>query len=156
MRNVRRRTVALGVAALTCSLAFAGVALAALPGAPRLVAPKHGAHVRPGHITLVVHDTAVIKGFSVFVQISKHHKLNKAGNLADCNAVSKGCDFLSLKPRKGHPGEWIYKSDPSVSFPGWWATTPGTYYWQADHVNCSVTGADRCHVTSKIGSFHVG
>jgi hypothetical protein len=156
MRNVRRRTAALGAVMLACSLAFAGVAAAALPGAPRLVSPKHGAHLTPGHITLVVHDTAVIKGFSVFVQISKHHKLNKFGNLAACNAVSKGCDFLSLKPRKGHPGEWIYRTDPNVSFPGWWATTPGTYYWQADHVNCSVTGADSCHVTSQIGSFHVG
>jgi hypothetical protein len=155
MRNVRRRTAALGALVLACSLAFAGVALAALPGAPSLVAPKHGAQQRPGHITLVVHDTAVIKGFSVFVQISKHRKLNKFGNLADCNAVTKGCDFLSLKPRKGHAGEWIYKTNPNVSFPGWWATTPGTYYWQADHVDCSVTGADSCHVTSKIGSFHV-
>jgi hypothetical protein len=156
LRNVRRRTVAVGAVALVCSLAFASVAVAALPGAPSLVSPKKGGHVRPGHITLVVHDTAVIKGFSVFVQITKHRKLNKFGNLADCNAVDKGCDFLSLKARKGHPGQWIYKTDPSVSFPGWWATTPGTYYWQADHVNCSVTGADRCHVTSKIGSFHVG
>jgi hypothetical protein len=157
MGNVRRRTAAaLGAAALACSLAFAGVALAALPGAPQLVSPKHGAHERPGHINLVVHDTAVLNGFSEFVQISKHRKLNKFGNLADCNAVSKGCDFVSLKRFKGHSGQWIYRSDPSVSFPGWWATTPGTYYWQADHVDCSVTGADRCHVTSKIGSFHVG
>jgi hypothetical protein len=156
MRNVRRRTAAFGAVALLCSLAFAGVALAALPGAPSLVSPKNRAHVRPGHITLIVHDTHVIKGFNVFVQISKHRKLNKFGNLADCNAVSKGCDFVSLKARKGHRGQWIYKTDPSVSFPGWWATTPGTYYWQADHVNCSTTSRDRCHVTSKIGSFHVG
>jgi hypothetical protein len=156
MRNVRRRTAALGAVALVCSLAFASVALGALPGAPRLVSPKHGAHLAPGHVTLVVHDTAVLKNFTVFVQISKHRKLNKFGNLADCNAVSKGCDFLQMKPRKGHPGQWIYKTNPNVSFPGWWATTPGTYYWQADHVNCSVTGRDSCHVTSKIGSFHVG
>jgi hypothetical protein len=156
MRKVRRRTAALGAVVLACSLVFAGVALAALPGAPSLVSPKNRAHVQPGHITLIVHDTHVIKGFNVFVQISKHRKLNKTGNLADCNAVSKGCDFVSLKPRKGHPGQWVYKTDPGVNFPGWWATTPGTYYWQADHINCSVTGADRCHVTSKIGSFHVG
>ena len=156
MRNVRRRTAALGAVVLAYSLAFAGVALAALPGAPSLVSPKNHGHVRPGHITLIVHDTHVIKGFNVFVQISKHRKLNKFGNLADCNAVSKGCDFVSLKARKGHRGQWIYKTDPNVSFPGWWATTPGTYYWQADHVNCATTGRDSCHVTSKIGSFHVG
>jgi hypothetical protein len=156
MRNVRRRTAALAAVVLACSLAFAGVALAALPGAPSLVSPKHGAHVTPGHITLVVHDTAVIKGFNVFVQISKHRKVNKFGELTKCNAVTKGCDFLSMKRRKGHPGQWIYKTDPSVNFPGWWATTPGTYYWQADHVDCSVAGAHDCHVISKIGSFHVG
>jgi len=154
MRNVRRRTAALGAVALVCSLAFASVALAALPGAPSLVSPKGGAHLRPGRITLVVHDTNVIKGFHEFVQISKHRKLNKFGNLADCNAVSKGCDFVELKPRKGHPGQWTYTSH--FSFPGYWAVTPGTYYWQADHIDCSVTGADSCHVTSKIGSFHVG
>ena len=154
MGNVRRRSVALGAVALVCSLAFASVALAALPGAPSLVSPKHGAHLRPGRITLVVHDTGVIKGFHEFVQISKQRKLNKFGNLADCNAVSKGCDFVVLKPRKGHPGQWTYTSH--FNFPGYWAVTPGTYYWQSEHINCSVTAADRCHVTSKIGSFHVG
>jgi len=155
MRNIGRRTAALGAVVLACSLAFASVALGALPGAPSLVAPKHGVHLRPGHITLIVHDTAVIKGFSVYVQITKHRKVNRFGELVKCNNVSKGCDFLKLKRRKGHAGQWIYTSDPNVSFPGWWASTPGTYYWQADHVNCSV-GAHGCSVISKIGSFHVG
>lgn len=156
MRNVRRRTAALGAAVLACSLAFAGVAVASLPGGPQLVSPKHGAHVQPGHITLVVRDTHVIKGFKVFVHISKHRKVSKSGELTKCNSVTKGCDFLSMKPRKGHPGQWIYKTDPNTNFPGWWATTPGTYYWQADHVDCSVAGAPNCHVISQIGSFHVG
>jgi hypothetical protein len=144
--------VATGVA---CAIAFTGVALAALPGAPQLVSPKKNAHLSPGHITLIVHDTHVQSGFNVFVQISKHRRVNKFGDLVKCDNVDKGCDFLSLKKRKGHAGQWIYKSDPSVSFPGWWATTPGTYYWQADHVDCSVAGAHSCAVISKIGSFHV-
>ena len=156
MSKGRRRTAALGAVVLVCSLAFAGVAGAALPGAPTLVSPKQGRHVTPGHITLVVNDTAVPSGFNVFVQISKHRKLDSSGNLASCNAVRRGCDFLSMKKWKGHPGKWIFKTDPNESFGGWWATTPGTYYWQADHVNCFTTEADSCHVTSRIGSFHVG
>jgi hypothetical protein len=156
LKGRRRRAVALAGVGLTCAVGFSGVAAAALPGAPVLVSPKHGAHVNPGHITLIVHDTAVIKGFSVFVQISKQRKVNRFGELnPKCNNVSKGCDFLTMKRRKGHPGQWIYKTDPRVNFPGWWATTPGTYYWQADHVNCSVAGAHSCSVISKIGSFHV-
>lgn len=156
MLKVRRRAIAaIGVTGLVCSIAFAGVAVAALPGAPTLVSPKKGGHVSPGHITLVVHDTAVLPHFTVFVQISHHRKLNQFGHLAPCNAVRKGCDFLSMKPWKGHPGDWIYKTDPNESFGGWWATTPGTYYWQADHVNCATTEQDSCHVTSQIGSFHV-
>jgi hypothetical protein len=155
LKSRRRVGIAVAVTGVTCAIAFSGVALAALPGAPTLVSPKHNAHLGPGHITLVVHDTAVPSGFNVFVQISKHRKVDKFGDLTKCNNVNKGCDFVSLKRRKGHPGQWIYKTDPGVSFPGWWATTPGTYYWQADHVDCSVAGAHSCAVISKIGSFHV-
>jgi hypothetical protein len=156
MLKVRRRTVAgFGVVALASSLAFAGVAVAALPGAPTLVSPKQGHHVRPGHITLIVRDTAVPSGFNVFVQISRHRKLGGSGTLARCTAVRKGCDFLSMKAWKGHPGEWIFKTNPNESFGGWWATTPGRYYWQADHVDCSATEANSCQVTSRIGSFRV-
>lgn len=155
LKGRRRNAIALAAVALVCSLALAGGALAALPGAPSLVSPKHGARVTPGHITMIVHDTAVPSGFNVFVQITKHRKLNKYGHLASCTAVKKGCDFLSMKKRKGHPGQWIFKTDPNETFPGWWATTPGTYYWQAQHVNCFATEKDSCHVTSQIGSFHV-
>ncbi len=155
LKGRRRLVVALAGVGLACAVAFSGVAVAALPGAPTLVSPKHGAHVNPGQITLIVHDTAVPSGFNVFVAISKHRKVNKFGELGKCKDVSKGCDFISLKRRKGHPGQWIYKSNPQVEFPGWWARTPGTYYWQADHVDCFTTEADSCHVISKIGSFHV-
>lgn len=155
MLKVRRRfALTMGAVALVCVVSLSGVAAAA-GGGPTLVAPKKGARVTPGHIRLVVRDTAVPRGFSVFVQVSPTHKLNRFGHLADCNNVSKRCDFLELKRWKGHAGEWIYKTNPGVSFPGYWATTGGRYYWQAMHVNCFTTEKDRCHVTSKIGTFRV-
>jgi hypothetical protein len=149
----RRLWLVLGTIAVVCALGFSAVASAA-GGGPVLVSPKKGAHVGPGGIRLIVRDTAVPSGFNVFVQISHQRKLNKFGDLAACNAVGHGCDFLALKHYRGHSGEWIYTS-PSVGFPGFWATTPGRYYWQADHVNCFVTERDSCHVTSHIGSFVV-
>jgi hypothetical protein len=153
LKGRRRPLLVVCALALTGVIAFAGVATAA-GGNPALVSPKKGAHVGPGSIRLVVRDTAVPSGFIVFVQISHKRKLDKFGNLASCNAVKKGCDFLGLKRYKGHAGEWVYTS-PGVGFPGYWATTPGRYYWQAQHVNCFVTEQDSCHVTSKIGSFVV-
>jgi hypothetical protein len=154
MLDGRRKAVcAFGVTVLVCAIAFAGVASAA-GGGPALVTPKKGAHVGPGQIRLVVRDTGVLSGFNVFVQISPKRKLNKYGDLANCNKVSKGCDFLGLKRYKGHAGEWVYTSS-GPGFPGYWATTAGRYYWQAEHVDCSSPQAHGCNVTSRIGSFVV-
>ena len=62
------------------------------------------------------------------------------------------CDFVALKPRKGHPGEWIYTTP--FNFPGYWAVTPGKYYWQAEHV-APLCKAKGCEVVSKIRTFTV-
>jgi hypothetical protein len=155
MQRWRRHVGILVAAAATCAFASAAVAMGA-PGAPAIVSPKPGAQVTAGNIRLVVRDTTEPKGFDVFVQISRQRKLNRFGHLAACNNLGKGCDFLILSRWKGHSGEWTYSFSSPVGFPGFWATTPGRYYWQALHVNCRVTHKDSCHVTSTIASFEVG
>lgn len=147
-----RRILTLTAVAV-CALAGAAVALASPFSAPVLVSPHTGGSVAAGTITLIVKDPGVPKSVRpVFVQISRHRKLDKNGFLARCLNVSKGCDFIALKPRNGHPGEWIAKSGPG--FPGYWATTPGKYYWQANHT-APLCQAKGCEVVSKIHSFRV-
>lgn len=144
-RRGRRFTIALTIA-LVGVLAASAVALAA-GGVPTLIKP--GKRVHRGHIRLVVKDTsALARKYHVFVTINRHKQLDKSHHLANCKKVDKGCYFAELKKYKGHPGEWTWVSP--FSFPGYWATTPGKYFWQAQHVSSS-GGL----VVSKIKSFRV-
>jgi hypothetical protein len=152
VRNRRRVALVAGVAMLVCAIAGASAAIAA-GGAFTLVSPRQGAHVRPGKIRLVIRDT-VPAGFPLFVQISPRRKLNSAGHLAQCLAVRRRCDFVEAFPWRHHRGLWIWESS-GVSAPGFWATTRGTYYWQAHYNDCSVTEVDSCRVVTRIGKFHV-
>jgi hypothetical protein len=47
---------------------------------------------------------------------------------------------------------WIYSSH--YNFPGYWAVTPGKYYWQAQHV-APLCHAPHCTVFSDVRSFRV-
>jgi hypothetical protein len=150
-RPGRKLTLALTAAAVTV-LAISSLAFAAGSNAPVLKAPGAGKKVNPGKIRLVVRDTSADarKYGGVFVAINHHKKFDKYHELASKCAVDKGCDFVQLKRWAGHPGLWTYTAH--FNFPGYWATTPGRYFWQANHVG----GTSRSgHVVSAIHSFVV-
>jgi hypothetical protein len=141
---------AIGVVAVV--LAGAAVAVGSAFSHPVLKSP--GKRVHAGVITLIVKDPGVPKSVRpVYVTIAPKKKLNRVGRLTQYKGCSSGqCDFVALKPRKGHPGEWIYKTP--FNFPGYWAVTPGKYYWQAQHV-APLCKAKGCEVVSKIRTFTV-
>jgi hypothetical protein len=133
--------------ALMGALALSAVALAA-GGAPVLVKP-HG-KVHRGKVRLVVKDTSSdARRYHVFVTINRHRQFDRYHHLKDCVQVQKGCQFIELTRYKGHPGEWT--ATGHYDFPGYWATTPGKYYWQAQHVGNGTGGL----VVSKVGSFRI-
>jgi hypothetical protein len=149
-RQGRRLTLALA-AVVAAALVVAAVAVGSPFSAPVLKSP--GKRVHAGKITLVVKDPGVPKSVRpVYVQIRPQRKLDKNGHLARCIEVSKGCEFTSLRPWRGHLGMW--RTTVKNSFPGYWAVTPGKYYWQADHV-APLCHARGCEVVSKIGTFRV-
>ncbi|MHB1469576.1 MAG: hypothetical protein ACYCU0_00770 [Solirubrobacteraceae bacterium] len=139
------------LAALAAVLCGAAVAVAAASG-PTLVKPANKGSVHANRIKLVVMDSsALAKKYGVFVGISRSRKTKSNGFLAATANVKKGESFIKMKPWKGHAGLWIY-SPPKYSFPGYWASTAGRYYWQAEHTDCTIKG---CEAISRIGSFKV-
>lgn len=141
-----------GTLAATLAIVLAGAGAAgAATARPQLVRPKHGGVVHVHRIELVVKDASPLaKRYGVFVGISRS-KVRKHGFLAKTGNVKKGESFVKLKRWKGHRGMWIYRP-PSYSFPGFWASTSGRYYWQAEHTDCNLKG---CEDVSKVGSFRV-
>ncbi len=138
-------------AVLAMTLAGAGVAVAAGSLRPAL-GPPNGKRVHAGRITLKVKDTeAGVLHVGVYVAIARTRKTDKNGLLKSKCDVSKGCDFVGLKRWRHHPGWWIYTS--AFNFPGYWATTPGKYYWQAQNADCF--HFSDCIAASHIGSFRV-
>lgn len=159
MIGLRGRGAALAVA-VVCALALAGGAVASNFTPPKLKSPHPGGHVTIGHIALKVYDPG-LSGVSsdVFLAISKKRSVDKNGFLKGTCNVDKGCDFVEMKRWKHHAGWWIY-TPPSYSFPGFWATTQGKYYWQARHVPPACGNghgglAPGCELVSKIQTFHV-
>jgi hypothetical protein len=149
-RQGRRLTLALA-AAVAAALVVAAVAIGASSDAPKLVKPGVGKNARMGKIRLVVKDTSsdARKFGGVFATINHRRQLNKFHQLKNCSKVTNGCDFVQLRRWAHHPGLWTYTA--KYKFNGYWATTPGRYYWQADHVGEGPGG----HVTSAIRSFRV-
>jgi hypothetical protein len=143
------------VVSVLAALAVTSAAVALAAGSaltPKLRSPN-GKHVNPGQIQL----TAKIAGANtVFFWISRKRKVKK-GKLAQCTTTNQGCLVAQMK-RNGHD-RWSYKA-PSYNFPGWWATTPGKYYWQVQSItarsSCKSgrTKAD-CAPLSKVGTFTV-
>ena len=124
-------------------LAIAGTAIAG-GVTPTLLSPNHK-HIAPGHIRLVVNVPLKPNSHGVFVAISPKKDLDKAGHLKDCGA--KRCDFVGPTHWKGSKYSYVAK----FNFPGYWAVTPGKYYWQAHYY----TVGDTAVYWSKIGSFVV-
>jgi hypothetical protein len=140
----------LGAVALVCSLALAGAAIASPLSPPIQKSPGNHHTVHAGVVTLIVKDPDVPKNVRpVYATINPRHALDKNGHLKDCGSR---CDFVAMRPWKGHPGFWIYKSH--FNFPGYWAVTPGKYFWQARHV-APLCQAKGCEVVSQIHWFRV-
>ncbi len=137
-------SVVAAVALGACTIAFAAVTH------PTLISPA--GKVGQGHIKLVVKDPAATRTTAVFVQIEPNKHLDKHGKLKPCTNLNRGCDFLELKQIKSKPGYWSYVTS-AYTFPGWWTTTPGRYYWQAEHADC--TDFSFCEDLSKIGTITV-
>jgi hypothetical protein len=125
-------------------LALTAVATAAGGVAPSLMAPNH-THVGPGRIRLVVKVPLRPSRHGVFIAIANQRKLDRFGHLKVCGNFR--CDFVS-------PTHWIgnkYSYVARFNFPGFWAVTPGRYYWQAHYY----TVGDTAVYFSGIGSFVV-
>lgn len=145
--------IAAALGLLVVMLATAAVATAASSLRPTLGPPNHKT-VHAGTFTLKVKDpAAVARHVSVFVSIAPTRKTNKDGQLKSGCSVAKRCNFVKLKRWKGHPGWWIYPPQKEFNFPGYWQTTPGKLYWQAQHVDCDHFKS--CQALSKIGSFRI-
>jgi hypothetical protein len=142
-RRARFRAGAVAVASLIL-LAVAGAAIAASGTAPTLLSPNHG-HVAPGHIRLVVQVPLRPNRGGVFVAITPTKKLDRFGHLKEC--FHNRCDFVGPKHWKGNKYSFV----APFNFPGYWAVTPGKYYWQAHYY----TVGDTAVYYSAIGSFVV-
>jgi hypothetical protein len=151
--RMSRRVAVVGALAIVFALAGTALALANGFTTPVLKSPKQGQKVHAGTITLTVFDPGVPKSVNdVGVQIEPKRKLDKNGFLRTCLEVSEGCDDIGLKPWKHHPGYW--RTVVNISFPGFWAATPGKYYWQASHT-APLCQAKGCEIVSAIHSFRV-
>ena len=112
--------------------------------APTLLAPN-GKHVAPGHIRLVVGVPLKAASHGVFITIANKRKLDKYGHLKECGI--NRCDFVGPKHWKGNRYSYV----ATFNYPGYWAVTPGEYYWQAHYY----TVGDTAVYWSGIGSFVV-
>ena len=126
-------------------LALAATAIAAGGVTPTLLSPNYK-HVAPGHIRIVVGVPLPPAKHGVFVAISSKRKLDKYGHLKACSSVIR-CDFVSPKHWKGSKYSYV----APFKYPGYWAVTPGKYYWQAHYY----TRGDTAVYWSGIGSFVV-
>lgn len=129
------------------------VATAASQFAPSLQVPN-GKKVHAGAITLRV-KAADAKQVAVWV---RPKRVIKHGQLGECTNVNKGCGVFEMHKWSGHAGWWTYKAT-AFHFKGWWSTTAGGYYWQAESFAKAppcvyVTDGD-CTFLSSIGHFKV-
>lgn len=148
---LRQRLPVFALAATLAMIALGGVALAAGSLRPTLESPN-GKRVHAGRVTLKVRDTEAGRlKVDVFVAISRKRTTDKQGQLKHGCKPTSGCDFIELTPWRHHSGWWIYVS--GFNFPGYWAVTPGRYYWQAQNPDCFHFKS--CLATSNIGSFRV-
>jgi hypothetical protein len=142
----RKAGVRAGAVAATLAtvLALAATAIAAGGVVPTLLSPNHK-HVAPGHIRLVVGVPQKAAKAGVFITIANKRKLDNSGHLKECGI--KRCDFVSPKHWKGNKYSYV----APFNYPGYWAVTPGKYYWQVHYYAANYTGV----YWSTVGSFVV-
>ncbi len=133
-------TLAAVGASLAGVLAMAGPAVAKAcqlkpknPLAPHLVSPCNGATVKTGGaITFTVYDTnSQSRKYHPYINLQTGRKLSQ-GHLS-ANTDGNGL-YSSMKPLKGHPGEWTYTSKHQI-YPTWWDNHKGTYYVQIQQID---------------------
>jgi hypothetical protein len=125
--------------------AVAATAAVAAGGAvPSLLAPNHK-HVNRGHIGLTINVPLKTAKHGVFIVINNHRSLDKLGHLKLCK--TSRCDIVAPKHKNGTKFKYV----SPFTFPGFWAVTPGKYYWQANYF----TVGDTANYYSKIGWFWV-
>jgi hypothetical protein len=150
LRIVSRLRLAIaGVTALALVLGTGAVALGA--GNPTVLrAPKPGGTAHTGKIRLVVYAPGASHAIhhDMFAEISTR-RLIRHGMLESPKGCSSRCDFVILKPWKGHPGYYTYVS--KFNFHGYWAVTPGKYYWQIHYYTLNPPAT----IVSAVRSFRV-
>jgi hypothetical protein len=133
------------LAAVTVVLALASAGALAVGGpSPSLLSPNHK-HVAAGHIRLVVSVPRTPATHGVFITISPKPKLDRLGHLKFC--AGRACDFVQPGHWKGHKYSYV----APFTFSGYWAVTPGKYYWQAHYY----TVGDTAVYYSAVGWFVV-
>ncbi len=153
MLRMRTRALRIGALALVLVFAFGAVALASNSTPPALKGPKNGAHVHAGVVTFKVYDPGLTGDMAqVYITVSPKRHLDKYGFLTPARGCKSKCDFVQMRRWAHHKGWWIYKSP--FNFPGYWAVTPGKYYWQANHV-APLCQAKGCELVSGIHSFTI-
>jgi hypothetical protein len=141
----RKAALRAGALAAAVTVVLAVAAVAAAGGvAPSLLSPNH-THTGPGRIRLVVNVPLKPNRHGVFIAINNHRSLDRFGHLKVCGTFR--CDFVQPTHWKGTKYSWLNRFD----FPGFWAVTPGRYYWQAHYY----TQGDTAVYFSVIGSFVV-
>jgi hypothetical protein len=152
MFRARTAGVLAGVAVVV-SIAGAAVAIAASSYTPKLGSPN-GKHVAPNGFDLTA---KIADAKTVYIWVNKKHKIKK-GQLVECTKPTQGCAVDTMKPWKGHKNEWIYEP-PKYPFSGYFADTPGKYYWEiqsfAKSPPCNIGPDGPCYFYSKVGSFTV-
>lgn len=146
--KARTAGVLAGVAALV-AIAGTAVAIAASVYTPRLGSPN-GKHVSPNAFSLTA---KIADAKTVYVWVSKKRKI-KHGNLVECTRATKGCLVDTMKRWKGTSDGWILRPQ-KYTFPGYFADTPGKYYWQVQSFAKSPPCSGLCYFDSKVGSFTV-
>jgi hypothetical protein len=131
--------IAFALAATLTSAAQADVA-------PKLLRPSAGATLTASSPpTFKVRDRGHAFHGNVWIEVSASKRRDRHGDLK----TSPIGTFAQMKRRRHGVYTWV---PPMFTFPEWFMVRPGTYYWEAFHVNCDVAG---CRVRSKIRSFVV-
>jgi hypothetical protein len=130
-----------------------GAAGAQADVSPKLTAPGPGKLLAVGSQPVFkVTDHGDTSHGGVWLTISKFRKRDRFGRLKQS---SDSGTFTNMARHRG--GHFTY-TPPAYTFPGWFMVTPGTYYWQAYHINCAAhnTVRNSCDLFSRVRAFRVG
>jgi len=130
---------------------LAAPAVASATVGPTLLAPRNHAAIAHGtRPTFSVRDRSVnARKYEVWLTISSKKRV-KHGELQ----IDRGPSGAFSHMRRRAHGRYTYRP-PLYTFPTYFLQRPGTYWWQAHHIDCSVPTVRNCHIVSPIRSFRV-